>query len=133
MQNRFRGFSMAALVATFVVGIMATVASVPTNGQTTLSPDAAQGQYIMGLARCAGCHAVNLGGLATNPANPTDAAWVPRPKIAGLPMFSNDADAVKFFETGLLADGTKAKPPMPGYIFHHSDAVAVTAYLRSLK
>src|ERR1700735_1048541 len=102
MHNRFRGFSMAAVAATFVVVMFASIQSLPTIGQTApaADSDAAQGQYIMGIARCVGCHAVNLGGLATNPANPADAAWVPRPKIAGLPMFSNDADAVKFLETG---------------------------------
>jgi mono/diheme cytochrome c family protein len=126
---------MAAIAATFVVVTFASVRSLPAIAQTAPVPgsDAAQGQYIMGIARCVGCHAVNLGGLATNPANPTDAAWIPRPKIAGLPMFSNDADAVKFLESGFLPDGTKAKAPMPGYVFHHSDAVAIVAYLRSLK
>ena len=126
---------MAAIGAAFAIGLFASVQSLPTIGQTVpaAGSDAAQGQYIMGIARCIGCHAVNLAGLATNPANPTDAAWVPRPKIAGLPMFSNDADAVKFLETGFLPDGTKAKPPMPGYLFHHGDAVAIVAYLRSLK
>jgi mono/diheme cytochrome c family protein len=135
MSNRLRGFSLLMVVAVFVAGILASVQSLPSVGQTTpaAGTDAAQGQYLMGLARCSGCHAANFGGLATNPANPTDAAWIPRPKIAGLPMFSNDADAVKFLETSVLPDGTKPKPPMPGYLFHHSDAVAVVAYLRSLK
>jgi hypothetical protein len=133
MSKRLRGFSLVTVVAVFVVGMLATMQSAPTIGQTTAGTDAAQGQYIMGIARCAGCHAANFGGLPTNPANAADANWVPRPKIAGLPMFANDADAVKFLETGALPDGSKAKPPMPGYLFHHNDALAITAYLRSLK
>jgi hypothetical protein len=135
MPSRYRGLSLVAVVAALVVSMVSFVDRGQSVGQTgpTGPTDAAQGQYIIALARCTGCHAVNLGGVPANPANPADPAWVPRPKIAGLPMFSNDADAVKFFETGLLPDGSKPKAPMPGYLFHHSDALALTAYLRSLK
>jgi mono/diheme cytochrome c family protein len=122
---------MAAIVAAFVIGMLASVQSVPTIGQTATAADIAQGQYIVtNVARCIGCHGVNLGGFPANPSNPE---FVPRPKIAGLPMFSNDADAVKFLETGLMPDGSKPKPPMAQFNLHHSDAVAVVAYLRSLK
>ena len=55
------------------------------------------------------------------------------PPIAGLPSYANDADAVKFFETGLTANGKPAQPPMPPFRLNHDDAVAVVAYLRSLK
>jgi hypothetical protein len=40
---------------------------------------------------------------------------------------------VKFFETGTNAFAKQALPPMPQFRFHHDDAVAVVAYLRSLK
>ena len=54
------------------------------------------------------------------------------PGIAGLPQFAKDDDAVKFFETGLLPDGSRARPPMRQFRFKHSDAVALVAYLRSV-
>jgi mono/diheme cytochrome c family protein len=40
---------------------------------------------------------------------------------------------VKFFETGRNPRGNHADPPMPVYTLSHDDAVAVTAYLKSLK
>lgn len=52
--------------------------------------------------------------------------------IAGLPGWS-DEEAVKFFTTGLAANGLPARPPMPQYRYSSQDAKAVTAYLRSLK
>ena len=55
------------------------------------------------------------------------------PPIAGLPTFVQDEAAVKFLETGTNAMGKTALPPMPQFRLHHDDAVAVVAYLRSLK
>ena len=52
--------------------------------------------------------------------------------IAGLPGWT-DADAIKFFTTGLAANGLPARPPMPQYRYSQEDAKAVVAYLRSLK
>jgi mono/diheme cytochrome c family protein len=133
MHKRSRVFSTAALIAVFVIGMLAVIARPPISGQTAANPDIAQGQYMMSIANCAACHGANFGGVPANPNNPADTNFVPRPKIAGLPMFANDADAVKFLETGVLPDGSKPKRPMPPYNFHHNDAVAITAYLRSLK
>jgi len=55
------------------------------------------------------------------------------PGIAGLPGFTNDVAAVKYFETGVNTAGKKSAPPMPQFRLEHDDAVAVVAYLRSLK
>jgi len=55
------------------------------------------------------------------------------PPIAGLPGYATDAAAVKFLETGTNAAGHLALAPMPQFRLHHDDAVAVVAYLRSLK
>ena len=55
------------------------------------------------------------------------------PPIAGLPTFATDEQAVKFMETGTNALGKTAMPPMPQFRLNHDDAVAVVAYLRSLK
>ncbi|MGH7709127.1 MAG: hypothetical protein ACREM6_14595 [Vulcanimicrobiaceae bacterium] len=54
------------------------------------------------------------------------------PKIAGLPMFANDAAAMKFMRTGIDAKGAYAKGPMPRYRFNANDAASIVAYLRSL-
>jgi mono/diheme cytochrome c family protein len=55
------------------------------------------------------------------------------PPIAGLPGYATDAAAIKFLETGTNAQGKLAMAPMPQYRLNHEDAVAVVAYLRSLK
>ncbi len=39
----------------------------------------------------------------------------------------------KFLETGLGPRGNKADPPMPEYHLTHEDAVAIVAYLKSIK
>lgn len=55
------------------------------------------------------------------------------PPIAGLPGYATDAAAVKFLETGTNTAGKLAMEPMPQFRFNHEDALAVVAYLRSLK
>lgn len=51
----------------------------------------------------------------------------------GLPSYATDAAAVKFLETGTNAEGKLAMAPMPQFRLNHEDALAVVAYLRSLK
>jgi cytochrome c len=132
MNYRLRGISIAAIIAVFVLGLLATVGRGPTIAQDAKSGDAAQGAYIINeLARCTGCHNAQLQGRPADPKNP---AFVPRPKIAGLPMFQNNADAVTFFMTGVLPAGMKPlSPQMPAYRMKPSDALAVVAYLRTLQ
>jgi mono/diheme cytochrome c family protein len=55
------------------------------------------------------------------------------PPIAGLPGYATDTAALKLFETGTNAQGKLAMAPMPQFRFNHQDALAVVAYLRSLK
>ena len=55
------------------------------------------------------------------------------PPIAGLPSYATDAAAVKFLETGTNAAGKLALAPMPQFRLNREDALAVVAYLRSLK
>jgi mono/diheme cytochrome c family protein len=55
------------------------------------------------------------------------------PPIAGLPGYATDAAAAKFLETGTNSLGKLAMAPMPPFRFNHEDALAVVAYLRSLK
>jgi mono/diheme cytochrome c family protein len=40
---------------------------------------------------------------------------------------------VKYLETGVNPRGSKPNPPMPAYNLSHDDAVAVAAFLKSLK
>jgi mono/diheme cytochrome c family protein len=132
MNYRLRGISVAAIIAVFVLGLLATVGRGPTVAQDAKSGDVAQGAYIVNeLARCAGCHNTKLEG---RPAIATNPAFVPRPKIAGLPMFQNNADAVTFFMTATLPAGAKPlSPQMPAFHMKASDALAVVAYLRTLQ
>jgi mono/diheme cytochrome c family protein len=51
--------------------------------------------------------------------------------IAGLPGWS-EADAIKFFATGIDLGGKPARPPMPGLRLTEKDSAAVAAYLKSL-
>ena len=52
------------------------------------------------------------------------------PNIAGLRGW--EADAIKFFMTGIAYNDLPARPPMPQYRLSKEDATAVVAYLKSL-
>ena len=112
------------------------------------APDDAQiqrGKYLVeNVAMCADCHTPRddkgqfdrthwLQGnvLDIKPDHPMPFAALTTP-IAGLPGFT-DEKAVKFLETGIDLTGKPAMWPMPQFRFNHDDAVAVVAYLRSLK
>ena len=104
-----------------------------------------RGKYLVeNVALCAECHtpktdkgdydrtqwlAGNL--LDFKPDHPMPFAAV-APPIAGMPGFT-DEQALKFLETGIDLTGKRAMSPMPPYRFNHDDALAVLAYLRSLK
>ena len=114
----------------------------------TVTPDAQikRGQYIVQrVSMCGDCHTPKtdkgeydmtawLAGdvLDFKPSHPMPFAAV-APQIAGLPTMPTDEMAIRFFETGTNATGKLAMPPMPRFRFEHDDAVAVVAYLRSLK
>jgi len=105
-----------------------------------------RGQYLVEqVAMCADCHTPRtdkgdydrtewLKGdvLDFKPMHPMPFAAV-APQIAGLPTFPTDELAVRFLETGTNAVGKTSLPPMPQFRLEHEDAVAVVAYLRSLK
>ena len=104
-----------------------------------------RGKYLVeNVALCAECHTprTDKGGrdraqwlqgnlLDFKPDHPMPFAAA-APPIAGMPGFT-DAQALKFLETGIDLNGKPARYPMPQYRFSHDDALAVLAYLRSLK
>jgi len=91
------------------------------------------GRYlIQQVGMCADCHGSGLHGATLDFLAPGLPVARRAPGIAGLPQFTT-RQAVEFFETGLNAKGKRARPPMPQYRFAPGDAVAVVAYLQSLR
>ena len=117
----------------------------PVGTPTAAGAQIQRGKYLAeNVAMCADCHTPRddngqfdrtqwLQGnvLDIKPDHPMPFAAV-APPIAGLPGFT-DEKAVKFLETGIDLTGKPAMWPMPQFRFNHDDAVAVVAYLRSLK
>jgi mono/diheme cytochrome c family protein len=105
----------------------------------------ARGKYLVeGTSMCNDCHtprddkgqlilskALQGGVLGAQPIHPMPWAGV-APPIAGLPANFTPAQMVTFLQTGIRPDGSSPRPPMPPYRFSHSDALSLTAYLRSL-
>ena len=118
----------------------------PTQAEPVKDEQIKRGQYIVErVSMCADCHTPKtdkgeydrtawLQGdvLDFKPVHPMPFNPV-APQIAGLPTMATDEIAIKFFETGTNGFGKTALPPMPRFRFEHDDAVAVVAYLRSLK
>ena len=132
-----------------LLGLASALFAAETNNPAGPPPAAdaqiQRGKYLVeNVAMCADCHTPrddkgqfdrtqwlqgNL--LDIKPDHPMPFAAV-APPIAGLPGFT-DEKAVKFLETGIDLTGKPAMWPMPQFRFNHDDAVAVVAYLRSLK
>jgi mono/diheme cytochrome c family protein len=55
------------------------------------------------------------------------------PLIAGLPKGFTPPQVAQFLETGVLPNGSTARPPMPPYRLTPDDARAVVEYLRTLR
>jgi mono/diheme cytochrome c family protein len=128
MQSRSLLVVGAALVA--IVAI-----SRPDRAPAADAPPAilARGEYLThGAGQCLDCHGADLHG-APMQVPPNSGMASKAPSLAGLPMFATDADAIAFFTTTKLPDGSTARPPMPRYLFHADDAAAIVAYLRALK
>jgi mono/diheme cytochrome c family protein len=121
-----------------------------TNAADTGAAKASQirrGQYIVErVGMCADCHTPRTetgefnrslwlqgNALDFRPMHPIPGFALVAPQIAGLPTLPTDELAIRFLETGTNAAGKLSAPPMPRLRLEHEDAVAVTAYLRSLK
>jgi len=133
-------FLFAMVISAFAVNTPAQPAAQPaTDAQIQ------RGKYLVeNVAMCAECHTpkTDQGGydrtqwlqgdvLDYKPVHAMPFAAV-APPIAGLPGFT-DEKALVFLETGIDLTSKPAMPPMPQYRFQHDDALAVVAYLRSLK
>lgn len=127
-------FIVLALVAAFsiVAGITLQQASAQGTSQGTADL-VARGQYlVVSAGKCADCHGEQLQGGPLDFLKPGLPVAYQAPRIAGLPQLSA-GDAATFLQTGNLPGGKQATPPMPQYRFSHDDAVAIVAYLKSLK
>jgi len=136
-------FWLSATVTTFLV--VRIVAGGEFSKAATTDALVKRGRYLVESASaCADCHTARDWKGAFNRTRwlqgaildfkPTHSMpWAEfAPAIAGLPSFSTDKQAVKYFETGVNAVGKQSSPPMPQYRFEHEDALAIVAYLRSL-
>jgi mono/diheme cytochrome c family protein len=129
------GSAAKAAVSLGMLALLLTAARLTGDAAGASAADVARGQYLVGPAgQCSDCHGATLGGGPNQIPGPPGVPWAPSvPSLVGLTMFATDAQAVTFFETGALPDGSKVRPPMPEYRFNEADAQAIVAYLRSLK
>ena len=128
--------SIRSLLTASCFGLTVTavlLGAFPAGARTAESP-LERGRYLVTrVGMCADCHGPGLRGANLDFLAPGLPPAVARkaPRIAGLPRLSS-AQAVNFFQTGLLPDGRQARPPMPALRLRADDARAVTAYLKSL-
>jgi mono/diheme cytochrome c family protein len=133
--------TIGALAAAILIAALSSVAAARAfnaahDASAGSSTAAERGRYLVGAAgQCSDCHGDKLRGASLDFLAPDLPPIVQRkaPKIAGLPMFENDAAAAHFLETGELPGGAHARPPMPKYRFDHNDAVAIVTYLKMLR
>lgn len=137
-----RKLCFAVILIIVCVTILAAQTAKP---HTTSAALIARGKYLVeNTSMCNDCHsphnekgevieAQRLKGapLDFKPAVPIP-VWADKSvNLVGLPGWEKDA-AIKFFMTGLAANGLPARPPMPQYRFNERDAEAIVAYLQSL-
>lgn len=140
----------SALWAAAALGILIAGTAVRLPGQSSKEEATAKniihGKYLVDNAvLCGDCHTpFNEKGepdhnrwlqgatLGFAPLQPLPNWAAVAPPIAGLPGW-DDAAAVNFLITGLDTSGKPARPPMPQFRFSRPDAVAMVAYLKSLK
>ena len=139
-----------ALWSAATLGILIAGTAVRLPGQSSQEEAAAKniihGKYLIDNAvLCVDCHTpFNEPGepdrnrwlqgatLAFAPLQPMPNWAAAGPPIAGLPGW-DDAAAGNFLMTGLDTSGKPASRPMPQFRLSRSDAVAMVAYLKSLK
>lgn len=131
-----------------LLAVVAACAALSATGAAQSQAGAAQlerGKYLVeNVGLCADCHSAHdakgelireqyLGG-APVPFKPTvPMPWAAvAPPLAGLQYFQEN-EVVTLLTTGQMPDGTRPRAPMPPYHLTHDDAMAVVAYLKTLK
>jgi mono/diheme cytochrome c family protein len=126
---------------------LATAQAEPTLLQADRATQLQRGKYLVErVVICANCHTPRnwrgrfdadrslMGSKLVFAPTSKSIPWSPvAPAIARLSGFASDEQAVKYFKTGVNAAGKESRPPMPQLRLDHDDALAVVAYLRSLK
>jgi Cytochrome c len=149
----------AIIVAAGAIGAAAGAASRAATGTAVRAASSAAGQAAKGsadtqiargkylvedVAMCGECHTPRdsqgqlikakwLQGapIWIMPVHP-DSNWgQAAPALAGFPGYT-DEDAVNILENGVGKNSMPIRPPMHVYHMNHEDAMAITAYLRSL-
>ncbi len=134
-----------AMRPTANLGLEASAVAAPAAGKP-VDMEISRGSYLVNqVAMCGDCHTpMNQNGrfikskwlqgakIAFKPNFPVRHWPHGAPNIAGLPWRWNAGAMIKFLTTGRDPRGHYAGPPMPAYRMNHADAVAVTAYLKSL-
>ena len=144
---------MKCMHETLAAALLCAVLSLPGFSQTAKPgvqsghhAQIAHGEYLVkGIAGCGDCHTPTndkgqpvpgqwLQGtkLTFQPLVPFPGWADTSPKIAGLEGW-NTEQAIHLLMTGMGPSGHPPRPPMPQYHMNHTDAVAVVAYLKSLK
>jgi len=137
MRHRILACSIfAAVLGASLAFDRSASAQSPAPAAAYSAADVARGTYLVrNVGMCADCHGEKLTGGPNQMGHPPPGVpWaLSIPSLVGLALFSNDADAITFLETGLTPGGQHALPPMPQYRFNTDDAHAIVAYLRTYK
>jgi hypothetical protein len=113
--------------------------------ETSKEDEIARGRYLVEqVARCPDCHTPRdssgeldhshwLQGASVwiKPVRSKQAWASHAPALAG--FFYSDQQGQDVLERGIGTNGIPIQPPMHAYGLHHEDAVAIIAYLRSLR
>jgi mono/diheme cytochrome c family protein len=141
---RLAALALAAPLVAFATQATRSRAPLETEGDEAALRR--RGAYLVHqVAMCVQCHSPRdeagrlvrqrlLHGGAVPVENPfRDSDWAFRaPHIAGLPGYTDD-QAVRLLTEGITSAGTPPRDPMPPYRLERDDALAVVAYLRSLR
>ena len=141
-----KAIRMVSVGLAIAVATSQLVAQQPLPNASSKTRQIARGKYLVeGAAPCADCHtarnkqgelmlekALQGAPILFKPTVPIP-GWANRaPNIAGLPGWT-DEQAIKFLMTGIAYNDLPASPPMPPFRFNREDAIAIVAYLRTLK